>query len=376
MKRSVALVSAWIVILLLATAAHGETGGRLIGYVVDENQDPLPGAVISVTGTGAVGIYTATSDERGWYAVVGLPLHEPLIVRGRAPGKVPKVYAGIGVKEGGDVRRDFCLRPPDHHELLVLLDPDLPSHVLALAGLRATFDGHIATVEVKGTTMSDERRVREQILRQPNVVAAFGENAARIARREGRQVPVVFTLVPDPRGDKLLTSNTCGVALNGGYAAQLDRLKEIAPDARTVVTVFDPRELAPSVRNLRKEAIERGLELVSLPVRNRRHLERALENLADQPADAFFLLFDPDFFDESKLAMIERFVEQEDLIYIVPDASLLGTDEAFTSAPGFHAMGERTGRLILQMLQDQEMPMQLGVVFPEARDFVVQRSAK
>ncbi len=134
--------------------------------------------------------------------------------------------------------------------------------------------------------------------------------------------------------------------------------------------------MATDVKRLRKEARIRGLDLHSLPVRNRHHLERALENLGKEPADAFFLLFDADLFDDANLGMVERFVEKRDLIYIVPDSSLTSTGGAFAHAPGFRAMGEQAGQLIRQILLNEERPLQLGLVTPQARSFVVQRAEK
>lgn len=374
MRKPVFMVASMV--LLLSVSAYGETGGRLIGSVVDENREPLAGTVINVTGPGAVGIYTAVSDENGRYSVVGLPTHEPLIVKARAAGKVTKVYAGIQVKHGNDSRRDFRMAPPGHHEILVLMDPDQESHQLALEGLQATFEGHVETLEVKGTTLSDQRRVRERILLQPNVVAAFGNNAASIVRREGREIPVVYAMVPELHGDGVLTANACGVSLNGNFSLQLDHLRRMAPEARTLVTVYDPRGNASGIKSLRKEAKRRDLKLVSLPVRNRSNLQTALDKLADRRADAFFLMFDPDLFGAPEMSMIERFVREHDLIYIVPDMSLRIADRALAQAPGFRAMGERAGLLIRQILQDEELPMQIGVVLPEPRDVVVQRSPR
>ena len=359
-------LGAFLLMFLASTASLGETGGRLIGDAVDENLQPLAGVLVTVSGPGAVGVYSAHTDEKGRYSVLGLPMHEPLVVRAIAEGKVPKVYVGIWVRQGGDTRRDFRLRPPDHHETLVLLDQRIPSHQLALEGARQTLPGSVVELPIKEESLEDARLVSEAVSHQPNAVMALGRTAARLARRGARQTPVVFALVPDPQGDKLLSSTVCGVALNDGLEDQLDRLSKVAPQARSLVTIFDPRRQGRSVTELGRLAKQRGMTLTARSARNIGHVERAIIDLSRDPGDAFFLLWDPEFFDEPTLGLIRGFVQTHDLIYIVPDTSLLAMGGTLTDAPGFRVMGERAGTLIGEIYRGGQ-PLDIGIVFPEER---------
>lgn len=369
--RNRALLLGAIAVFWLSQAALAETGGRLVGHVVDENFQPLQEALITVTGTGAVGVYTSRTDEKGWYSIVGLPMHEALIVKGEAPGKIDKVYAGIWVQRGQDTERDFRLRPPGHHEILVLLDPDNPTHVLALEGARSTLPGSIVEAVVKGTTLKDERLVRYEISHLPNAVVSIGRDASLLARREARQSPMIFMLVPDPKGDKLLRSNSCGIALNSGLQEQLARLAEVAPGAKNLVTVFNPRRLARVVRDLRAAAKERGMTLTARSARSVEEAARVLERMRSDPADVFFLLHDPEFFDEPRLSLIRKFVEERDLIYVVPDTYFFDMGGNLTDAPGFRAMGEEAGIIVRHVLGGSPALLELGVVVPDKRTFAV-----
>ena len=363
-----------LLMFLLSPASPGETGGRLIGNAVDENLRPLAGALVTVSGSGAVGIRSVHTDENGRYAMPGLPMREPLVVRAIAEGKVPKVYVGIWVRQGGDVRRDFRLRPPGHHETLVLLDRRIPSHLLTLEGAKRTLPGSAVELAIEGETLEDARLVNEEMLHQPNAVLALGRAAAQLARRGARQTPVVFALVPDPRGDQLLSSTTCGVGLNDGLQDQLDRLAAVAPEARSLVTIFDPRRLGRSVTELGRLAKQRGMTVTARSARNFEHVEKAIIKLSRDPGEAFFLLWDPELFDERTLSLIREFVQANDLVYIVPDPSLLAAGRTFTDAPGFHAMGKRAGGLVGEIFNGLE-PLDVGVVFPEEHTFATHPEA-
>jgi len=106
--------------------------------------------------------------------------------------------------------------------------------------------------------------------------------------------------------------------------------------------------------------------------RNLGHVERAIIKLSRDPGDAFFLLWDPELLDERTLSLIREFVQANDLVYIVPDPSLLAAGGTFTDAPGFHAMGERAGGLVGEIFNGLE-PLDVGVVFPEEHTFATYR---
>jgi len=366
--RPVRLAVLVLPMLLASLPILAETGGRLIGTVVDENLQTLPDVLITVSGPGTVGVRRMQTGKDGRYAFLGLPMNQPFIVRADGEGKVAKVYAGIWVRESGDTRRDFRLRPPGHHETLVVLDGKIPSHRIALEGAKKALPGSAIELDIEGQTLADTRRLAEEMLHQPNAVLALGRSAALLARREGRQTPVVFALVPDPAGDNLPASNICGVALNEGLDQQLDRLSTFAPEVRNLVTLFDPRRQGRSVTELERLARQRGMTLTARSVRSLKDVDRRIAKLAQDPGDAVFLLWDPEFFDEQVLGRIRTFVETRDLVYIVPDASLLAARRTFTDGPGFRGMGERAGVLIGEIYRGLE-PLNVGIVFPEKRVF-------
>jgi len=225
-----------------------------------------------------------------------------------------------------------------------------------------------------GESLENTRRVNDEMMHQPNAVLALGRTAALVARRECRQTPVVFALVPDPRGDNLPSATMCGIALNGGLDAQLERLVSVDSGARSVVTIFDPRRQAVSVPELGRLAKQRGLTLTARPVRSLKNVDRMLADLSADPADAFFLLWDPEFFDAQTLDRIRAFVQEHSMTYIVPDASLLAVGGTFADAPGFEAMGRQAGTLIGEIYRGLP-PLEVGVVAAEGRTFTTRLEA-
>src|SRR5688572_27489341 len=156
MNRPLGAWSALSVVLVLA-ASPAAAQGRLSGYVTAEDGRALAGVTIEVTGPGAVGVHHAVSDTRGFYELPGLPPHQTLVVKARQEGRIPVVYAGLRATSGRGTRRDFRLRPPGYHDVLIVLDPRIPFHRIALEGALGTAPRTATVVELSGVRRDDER---------------------------------------------------------------------------------------------------------------------------------------------------------------------------------------------------------------------------
>jgi ABC-type uncharacterized transport system substrate-binding protein len=356
--------------LLAAPAAAAWGAGRLSGYVTDENGQPLGGVTIEVTGSGTVGLHQAVSDARGFYELPGLPQREPLVVTARSLGLVPVVYEGLAARAGHGTRRDIRLRPPGVRDVIVVLDARVPYHRIALAGARDEVQGTTTVLELSGSRTADLRSMRRVADTRPNAILAIGSEAARLARAAAPDIPVVYTMVMDPGGDDLAGTNLCGVALNDGFEGALDRLAAMKPGVRRLLTLYDPRRLAPAVGKLRRLARDRGMVLRALPARNARQAAEALERAErEHPPDAFYLLLDPALVDAGVFDRIRLFAARHDAILIVPDSTLVAAGGTYAYAPGFREMGAYAGRLVSRVIVDGVRPAQIGHIFPRTRYF-------
>jgi predicted Zn-dependent protease len=102
--RPVRAVLSTMVVLLLAGIATAQPPGRVTGIVRDESDQPLKGATVNAQNENVGGSYTATTDEKGRFVIIGLrPGEWTFIVQ--SPGFAP---------DGGrmNVRAASNLNPP------------------------------------------------------------------------------------------------------------------------------------------------------------------------------------------------------------------------------------------------------------------------
>lgn len=361
-------VLAWAVVLVAVTVPALSQGvGVVSGRATDEKGEPLAGVVLTLTSPGIIGTMNTTTDARGRYWFPGVPGSHHLSVRAEAPGRVPVEYQGYTARRDGVVTIHFTLRRPGDHTILVLVEDDVPYHRLALEGAISTMPGEVETLQVRDLGADTARVLRERIATRPSAVLALGENSARLARRHIRDIPVVYALVPAPLDADLTTANVCGVPLNGAFDKQIEHLKHVMPEARRIGTVYDPHRMARPVMQLEEAARAAQMELVAAHVHGDQDsdLMVALDRLAAERLDAFFLLLDPRLMDAGRFELIINFVEAGGLVMVVPDQSLAVPEKSFSFVPGFWDLGAYAGTLVRSIVEGAAEPSAIGVAYPD-----------
>jgi len=153
---------------------------------------------------------------------------------------------------------------------------------------------------------SDQELLRRIVEKRPKIILAVGTNAAKTLRAyyervpPQQQAPVVFLQVLDPVGEGLIQSversgtRFAGVALTVRPQRQLTALLDVAPHAKRVGVIFNPKD-AVSVRLMeqaREDAARVGVALHEAPVEQAARIGDALKALEGK-VDALWLIPDP-----------------------------------------------------------------------------------
>src|SRR5262245_11879934 len=106
--------------LALGTPALAGTTGRLIGRVVDENQQPLAGVDVRIEGQ-RLG---ATTDAQGTYVIIGIPGGHP-IVRMSLTGYAAFTAANVEITPDFSTTLDATLKTEGGQEVVVIAERPL-----------------------------------------------------------------------------------------------------------------------------------------------------------------------------------------------------------------------------------------------------------
>ncbi|MGM9618659.1 MAG: ABC transporter substrate-binding protein [Oscillospiraceae bacterium] len=121
----------------------------------------------------------------------------------------------------------------------------------------------------------------------PSAVACF--NAA-----EDKDIPVIFTAITDPVQAKLDSGNVTGTSDKLPVEAQLDLIRQLQPDARTIGIIYTTSEpnSVSAIAEYQEKAPEYGFEIDVVGVTAQSEVTQAVDTLISHGVDCFSNLTD------------------------------------------------------------------------------------
>jgi putative tryptophan/tyrosine transport system substrate-binding protein len=188
-------------------------------------------------------------------------------------------------------------------QIVILGAPEQPRFSEMAAGLKDGLRDHgygEATLEIieqqvmRGDQSGTHAAVRAAMRQGTAVLLAIGSEFARMARQTSSELPIVFITPGDPVTAGLVASlrrpggNTTAMMFEFPElsAKRLELLQMLAPAARTVLVLYDPRDASPmqGLAAAREAAPKLGLALIERPTRNADDVARGLEALDEADA--------------------------------------------------------------------------------------------
>src|SRR5262249_27325652 len=140
----------------------------------------------------------------------------------------------------------------------------------------------------KGDQMLGEIRTRVK----PDIILAVGIWALQVANRQKLDIPVVFAMVLNPDSVIGTSANQItGASMNVPVGQQIQLLQQLDPKIRRIGVVFNPKETGYLVDIAKRDAMEKGIQLVSREVVSPKDAPQAINSLGDG-IDAFWVLPD------------------------------------------------------------------------------------
>jgi putative ABC transport system substrate-binding protein len=334
----------------------------LTGRVADYAGRPLAGASITVRGNG-VGPRRVVSEADGSYRAPALrPLTEYAVSASHAGFREVR-YEGIVLERGRTRVVDFRLKTPDTREVVALVsrDPFPYQELLRGLGLRLAVPLRVIELDEEADPAEVVRRVRAE---RPNVIVGAGLRAARLIRREVRDVPSILTLLPDPRRFDLTAANICFLTHEVRAEATVARVLEMLPRARRLGILYDAATSSLVARDVRLAAARRGLSTELRPCHDLDHLGRALESLRGR-IDALVVPYDRLTATGRAADAITAWSLRQGVPLAAPDPDWVRRGALFSYGAAPHRIGEEASRLASQILAGARQPSDLDLQRPE-----------
>ncbi len=251
----------------------------------------------------------------------------------------------------------------------------LAPYASVIAGFRAEADAEVQEVMLDESPAAAGRIFKKLAAQKPALVLAVGPLAANAARRSlGEDIPVIFAMVPYFEKYGLEGPNITGIALTSDYTPELGALKAMAPKARKVGILHDPRFSARQVQVAQEAASALGMTIVSLETQTQAKVAKVLEGAAGK-VDALLMVADKTVGNTTVVQALIAFAEEQKIPLIGLTSSQVKEGATLAVSPSPTAIGQQAGRLANRIIHEKVDPGALAVAQPEGMDIALSLAA-
>jgi putative tryptophan/tyrosine transport system substrate-binding protein len=241
----------------------------------------------------------------------------------------------------------FCAAAPAA-DVALLKSSEAAAWRPAIVAFRRVAVGHAVTEYDLRGDKAEAARVLGSLKGKGVILVAMGPLAAQAAHETAPEMPLVFSMVPDPAKAGLVgAANTAGVAFAIPVKNQLAAFRMVNPRARRVGVVYNAENVGRLVQEAQKAAMVVRLVVVEKPVATEREVPQALRSLL-QGADAVDALWfppDPMLIGESRRFLLSETLKAGKPVYSSL-AALVAEGALVSNAPDLTSIGEQVGELV------------------------------
>ena len=218
------------------------------------------------------------------------------------------------------------------------------------------------TVQYKsaqGSSATAAQIARQFIAAKPDVIVAIATPSAQATAAATKQIPVVFAGITDPVAAKLIKNwqptgtNITGVSDYQEIVPQIDFMKKIVPNVKSVGYIYSPSEINSTVvlKNLQTHLAKQNISLIAVPAQRTADISTAANTLKGK-VDLIYTTTDNNvvsayeslvkFANENKIPLLASF----------PDAIERGAVAAYGMS--YYDVGRQSGKLVIRILKGEK----------------------
>jgi putative ABC transport system substrate-binding protein len=229
----------------------------------------------------------------------------------------------------------------------------------ALEGFKKSVEGRNVLVVLNEYDLKDGNALEHIRSQEWDLILTLGTPASKVMSENIENIPVVFSVVLFPERNHIKGENVTGASLDIPVGIQLENLKAVVPDKKTIGVIYNPEENEDTMRKARQIVGGMGLILKTFPVKSTKEIPR----IKEMGIDALWLIPDTVV---SQPAIIGHILRSS-LRYKVP---VMGVSRSYAKAGALLALscdyediGRQSGEMALRILSG-EGPADIPVSIP------------
>lgn len=247
----------------------------------------------------------------------------------------------------------------------VIKSHDIEPFNKALAGFTAACPDPITEYNLRGSESGKKEIIKHIIAGKPRFVLAIGALAARVAKEEIHDIPVIFLMVANPRKHSLEGKNIAGIALEIPVERQFAAYKSLAPTIRTIGVIYDPEKTGATVTEAGGVAEKLGLKLLASPVASQKQVPAALRSMLGK-IDALWMVADDTVVTPESFKFLTLTAFENNLPFMAVSDIFVEVGALASLSPDYADIGRQACQLVTEIASGR---LSLGKVniFPPAK---------
>src|SRR5579864_7137065 len=177
----------------------------------------------------------------------------------------------------------------------------------------------------------------------PQLVVAFGTQAAVAAKSRLPRVSVLYCLALNPVKNDLVGANVGGVRLEVDFAQQFSDLERLVPHIRRLGVIYSEPVSGRLVRQARAE-LKPGVELIARDARDSRQAAQFIEEIMGQ-VDAFWLLWDAVIANVPNFRLLVDLSLKNKVALMAPAPPFVEAGALMSVSADYEKAGQRAGEM-------------------------------
>ncbi|MDD5224216.1 MAG: ABC transporter substrate-binding protein [bacterium] len=259
-------------------------------------------------------------------------------------------------------------------EVAVFLSGDMEAYQSALAGVRKSVQG----ADLTEFNMKDNLETGKNLVitirdKKPKAILALGARAAKLAREEITDIPVIYCLVFNPFELGLEAANISGVAMIASPDSQFENFKAVLPSLKRLGVLYDPGKSSRWVEGAKKAAPRYGIELVERRINSAEGVSQALKEIIST-IDALWLLPDTTVVSKEIFSYLLNVTLDKQLPIFAFSEGLVKSGALLALSPDYRETGAKAGELINAILNGNSDHSSL--VYPAGKLYINSKTAE
>jgi putative ABC transport system substrate-binding protein len=203
---------------------------------------------------------------------------------------------------------------------------------------------------------------------QDDLILAIATPAAQAVANLTTTIPVLVTAVTDPESAKLVKSNAApGTNVSGTsdltpVAAQMDLLKQIVPNAKTVGFIYCSSEQNSKFQiDLAKAACDKiGLKYIDATVSNSNEIQQVVQSLVGK-VDAAYAPTDNMI--AAGIPTVAGVLNPAKIPFICGEDGMVKSGGLATYGVNYYELGKQTAKMAVEILKDGKKPADMPIQY-------------